>query len=149
MNLIHYSPNRWFESTVNRMFSDVLGSPAWDVAEAAPAFVPRVEVREEKEAVVLTAELPGVEKADVAIEVKEGVLTLSGSKKQQATSADEGVYRSERIYGEFKRSFALPETVDEGKIDAQFRNGVLKIALPKKPEAAPKQITIRGEVGVN
>jgi HSP20 family protein len=154
MNLIHYSPNRWFESAVNRMFSDVIGAPAWDVAEAAPAFAPRVEIREEKDAVVLTAELPGVERADLTVEVKEGVLTLSGSKKQAATSENEGVYRSERVYGEFKRSFALPETLDEGRIDAQFRNGVLRLTLPKKPEAAPKQIAIRedGEVkkiGVN
>ena len=153
MSLIQYNPNRWFESAVNRVFSDVLGSPTW---EAAPqvSFIPRVEVRDEKDAVVLSAEIPGVEKDGVSVEVNDGVLTLSGAKKQASESNENGVSRSERVYGEFKRSFVLPDTVDVERIDAQFRNGVLSISLPKKPEAAPKQIAIRGEgeakkIGVN
>jgi HSP20 family protein len=154
MSLIQYTPSRWFESAVNRVFSDVLGSPSWDAAEPQALFIPRVDVRDDKDAVVLSAEIPGVEKDGVTVEVNDGVLTLSGSKKQASESNENGAYRSERVYGEFKRSFVLPDTVDVERIDAQFRNGVLSISLPKKPEAAPKQIAIRGEgeakkIGVN
>lgn len=147
MNLIHYAPNRWFESAFNRMFSDVLDAPAWEISDAQPAFNPRVDVRDEREAVVLSAELPGVDKEDVNVEVHDGVITLSGKKERKEVSEQEGVYRAERVYGEFKRAFSLPDTVDASRIDAEFRNGVLKITLPKKPEAAPKQIAIRGENG--
>jgi HSP20 family protein len=154
MNLIQYSPNRWFESAVNRMFSDVLGSPESETAALQPLFNPRVDVREEKDAVVLSAEIPGVEKDNLSVEVNDGVITLSGTKKVDAESNEQGVYRAERNFGEFRRSFVLPDTIDAERIDAQYRNGVLKVTLPKKPEAAPKQIAIRGEgeakkIGVN
>jgi HSP20 family protein len=147
MNLIHYTPSRWFESAVNRMFSDNFDAPAWEIAAAQPSFNPRVDVRDEREAVVLSAEIPGVEKENVTVEVHDGVITLSGTKERKEVSEEEGVYRAERVYGEFKRSFGLPDTVDASRIDAEFRNGVLKVTLPKKPEAAPKQIAIRGENG--
>ena len=154
MSLIQYNPNRWFESAFNRVFSDVLGSPAWEAAEPQALFIPRVDVRDEKDTVVLNAEIPGVEKDGVNVEVNDGVLTLSGSKKQATESNENGVYRSERVFGAFKRSFVLPDTVDVDRIDAQYRNGVLSISLPKKPEAAPKQIAIRSDgeakkIGVN
>ena len=153
MNLVQYNPNRWFESAFDRFFSDFSPSTSWDAAPVQ-AFNPRVEIRDEKDAVVLSAEIPGVEKSDLNVEVAEGILTLSGSKKQETVSDDQGVYRAERVYGEFKRAFSLPDTLDVSKIDAQYRNGVLKVTLPKKPEAAPKQIEIRSEseakkIGVN
>ena len=147
MSLISYSPNRWFESAVNRMFSDAVGGPAWETSAPQPAFTPRVDVREEKDAVVLSAELPGVEKDQLSVEIHDGVLTLTGTKKQESAEAGNGVYRAERIFGEFKRSFVLPDTLDAGKIDAQYRNGVLHITLPKTPEAAPHQIEIRTDGG--
>jgi HSP20 family protein len=145
MNLIQNSPNRWFESAVNRMFSDVLGGPTWDVAAPQALFNPRVDVRDGKDAVVVSAEIPGVEKDKLNVEVNDGVMTLSGTKEAESVSEDQGVYRAERIFGEFKRSFVLPETVDPERIDAQYRNGVLRVTLPKRPEAAPKQIAIRSD----
>jgi HSP20 family protein len=146
MNLIHYRPNRWFDSAFNRMVSDFF--PVVTADAASPDVLnPPVDVRDDKDGYVISAELPGIEKEDLKVEVVEGVLTLSGTKKQESVSEEEGVYRAERSYGEFKRAFALPDSVDAGKIDAQFRNGVLRIALPKKPEAAPKQISIRGDEG--
>lgn len=154
MNLIQYSPNRWFESAVNRMFSDVLGSAESEPVAPQPLFNPRVDVRDEKDAVVLSAEIPGVEKENLNVEVNDGVITLSGTKKVDSESSDQGAYRAERSFGEFRRSFVLPDTIDAERIDAQYRNGVLKVTLPKKPEAAPKQIAIRGDgeakkIGVN
>ncbi len=145
MNLIQYGPNRWFESAFNRMFSDVLGSPTWEAAAPQPVFNPRVDVREEKDAVVLSAEIPGVEKDNLNVEINDGVITLSGTKQVDAEADEQGVYRAERSFGEFKRSFVLPDTIDAERIDAQYRHGVLKVTLPKKPEAAPKQIEIRGD----
>jgi HSP20 family protein len=146
MNLIHYRPNRWFDSAFNRMVSDFF--PVVTADAASPDVLnPPVDVRDDKDGYVISAELPGIEKEDLKVEVVEGVLTLSGTKKQESVSEEEGVYRAERSYGEFKRAFALPDSVDAAKIDAQFRNGVLRIALPKKPEAAPKQISIRGDEG--
>jgi HSP20 family protein len=146
MNLIHYRPNRWFDSAFNRMVSDFF--PVVTADAASPDVLnPPVDVRDDKDGYVISAELPGIEKEDLKVEVVEGVLTLSGTKKQESVSEEEGVYRAERSYGEFKRAFALPDSVDAVKIDAQFRNGVLRIALPKKPEAAPKQISIRGDEG--
>ena len=153
MSLIQYNPNRWFESAFDRFFSDFSPATTWNAPSVA-TFNPRVEIRDEKDAVIVTAEIPGVEKSDLNVEVAHGVLTLSGSKKQEAASDEEGVYRAERVYGEFKRAFSLPDTLDAAKIDAQYRNGVLKVTLPKRPEAAPKQIEIRSEtegkkIGVN
>lgn len=144
MNLIHYRPNRWFDSTFNRMVSDFFPLTSSD-APAQSVWNPPVDVRDEKGGFVVSAELPGIEKEDLKVEVVEGVLTLSGTKKQEAVTDEEGVYRAERSYGEFKRAFVLPDSVDADKIDAQYRNGVLTVTLPKKPEAAPKQISIRGD----
>jgi len=145
MNLIHYRPNRWFDSALDRMVSDFFPRVGWESTPAEALWTPAVDVRDEKEGFVIKAELPGVEKEDLKVEVSDGVLTLSGTKKQEAVSEEEGVYRAERSYGEFKRAFALPDAVDAEKIDAQYRNGVLTVTLPKKPEATPKQISIRGD----
>jgi HSP20 family protein len=145
MNLVRYSPNRWFDSAFNRMVSDFFPAAPWEATSSAALFNPPVDVRDDKEGFVVSVELPGIEKEDLKVEVVEGVLTLSGIKKQETVSDEEGVYRAERSYGEFKRAFVLPDSVDAGKIDAQYRNGVLTVTLPKKPEAAPKQIAIRGD----
>lgn len=150
MNLIRYNPASLFDAAFSRMF-DELWNWNWPTVEAAEAtpvvFAPRVEVRDEKDAIVLTAELPGVEKDNISVQLENGVLTLSGEKKQESEVKENGFYRSERVYGQFKRSFTLPDAVDPNKIDAEFRNGVLKLTMAKKPEAAPKLITVRGEAG--
>jgi len=145
MNLIQYRPNDWFDAVVNRVFSDFAPFSAWEGDVLETAFSPALEVRDEREQFVVSAELPGVEKGDLKVEVTDGVLTLTGSKNQESVSDEQRVYRAERSYGEFKRAILLPDTVDAGKIDAVFRNGVLRITLPKKVEAAPKQISIRGD----
>lgn len=148
MNLIQYSPNGWFDAVVNRVFSDFGPEFGREAVGAESLFSPAVEVRDARDAFVVSAELPGVEKEDLKVEVTDGVLSLTGSKKQETVSDEQRVYRAERSYGEFKRAILLPDTVDAGKIDAVFRNGVLKITLPKKEEAAPKQIAIRGDEDV-
>jgi HSP20 family protein len=148
MNLIRYNPNRWIDFPLDRFFEDFWGRTA-PVAQAADAaWAPRVDVREEKDAVYLTAELPGVSKDALNVELENGVLTISGEKRAEQTETEAGFYRSERVYGSFKRSFHVPDTVDGDKIEAEYADGVLRLTLPKRPEAAPRQISIKAEDGV-
>ena len=144
MNLIRYNGGSLFDSAFNRVFDGVWN---WPVAESsdAVAFAPRVEVRDSKDAVIVTAELPGVEKDGISVQLDNGVLTISGEKKQESEVKEDGYYRTERVYGQFSRSFKVSDAIDPDKIDAEFRNGVLKLSLAKKPEASPKQISVRGE----
>src|SRR5262245_38740760 len=130
MNLIRYTPASLFDSAFGRVFDDLWTWPTVEASEAAPVlFAPRVEVRDEKDAILLTAELPGVDKDGISVQLDNGVLTLSGEKKQESEVKENGFYRSERVYGQFKRSFEVPDTIDPDKIAAEFRNGVLKLTL--------------------
>ena len=147
MNLIRYNPNRWFDFPFDRVFEDMWGRGVPE-APTAEAWAPRVDIREDKDAVLLTAALPGVSKDDVTVELENGVLTISGEKKSEKTENENGIYRSERVYGSFKRSFTVPDSLDAGKIEAEYANGVLKLVLPKRPEAAARSIAIKGEESV-
>jgi HSP20 family protein len=145
MNLVRYNPNRWFDFPFERVFDELWGRTGAEAPVLAEAWAPRVDIREEKDAVLLSAELPGVAKDDVKIELENGVLTVSGEKHAEQSENENGIYRSERVYGSFKRSFRVPETVDADKIAADYSDGVLKLTLPKRPEAAPRKIAISGE----
>lgn len=143
MNLIHYSPPRSLDAAFDHLFPEFWPSLAGGrSAGGARAFLPRVEIRDEQEAVVLSAELPGVEKDAVKVELKEGVLTISGEKKGAADEEGNGVYRSERSYGAFERRFSVPNDLDGENAKAAFDNGVLTLTLPKKPEAKAHLIAI-------
>ena len=145
MNLIRYSPNRWFDFPFDRVFDEFWGRAPEAAATATDVWAPRVDIREEKDAVLLSAELPGVSKDDLKIELENGVLTLSGEKKAERTENENGFYRSERVYGAYQRSFRVPETVDAERISAGYANGVLTLTLPKRPEAAPRKIAVKAE----
>ena len=144
MNLIRYNPSRWLDFPLERMFDEFWGRTAPE-ATAVETWAPRVDISEEDTAVLLTAELPGVSKDDVKVELKDGVLTLSGEKKSEHKEEKNGFYRSERVYGSFTRSFTVPETLDAEKIEAEYADGVLRLTLPKRPEAAPRLINVRGD----
>lgn len=94
-------------------------------------FVPSVDIADEKKELKVTAELPGLERDDVEIDVADNHLVIRGEKKYAAESSEEGFYRTERAYGMFTRSIPLPVDVDVTKADAQMKNGVLTIRLPK------------------
>jgi HSP20 family molecular chaperone IbpA len=103
-------------------------------------WMPAMEIVEDKNALIVTAELPGLAATDVEISVDDGVLTVSGEKheeKMEGTEESEH-YLFERRYGSFRRSFTLPNTVDVEKINAEFDNGVLKVMLPKNDKAKAK-----------
>lgn len=104
---------------------------------------PPVDVYEnDRDEVVIKAELPDMSREDIKLVVDNGTLTISGEKKVDADMRDERCMRVERSYGAFTRSFSLPQTVDTTRVSADYRNGVLTVRLPKREEAKPKQITV-------
>ena len=106
------------------------------------AWSPAVDIVETENDIVLRADLPGVDPKDVDIQVENGTLTLKGERKFESDVKEDDYRRVERVYGSFLRSFALPSTVDAEKVEAEYRNGVLELKLPKRPEAKPKQIKV-------
>jgi len=104
--------------------------------------MPTVDIEEGDQAYHITAELPGLKREDVKITLQEGVLTIQGERKQEKEEQGRRFHRVERSYGTFVRSFALPDVVDEGKVSAEFKDGVLHIRLPKSEKAKPKSIEV-------
>jgi HSP20 family protein len=105
-------------------------------------WTPAVDMYEGDEAFTLTAELPGFSKDDVQVEIKDNRLTLRGERKREAEVKEAQYHRVERVYGAFQRSIRLPALVDADKAEAVFKDGVLKLTLPKAEEAKPKPISI-------
>lgn len=118
----------------------VFGSP---FTRHAP-WIPAVEVQETNDSLVLTAELPGVEEKHLKISIENNVLSIDGEKEQETTDGPpaKAYYMSERYYGAFQRSFALPRTVDVEHVKAVFEKGVLTITLPKLPQSKGRQIEV-------
>ena len=104
---------------------------------------PRVEVTELDDHFEVSAELPGMKREDIKVELNDRILTISGEKQTEHEKKDRSIHLCERIYGSFHRSFRLPSQVKADKINAEFKNGVLKLNLPKVEEAKPKQIAIK------
>ena len=108
----------------------------------ANAWNPAVDVYESKEDIIIKAELPGVEKKDITVDVNGGVLTLKGERNHEEEVKEEEYYRRESVYGKFERSFKLPDGTDFDKIKADFKEGILKVSVPKIEEKKPKKITV-------
>ena len=108
-------------------------------------WLPSLDVAETKGDLVVKAELPGMDPKDIDISLNEGVLTIRGEKKQEKEEKEEGYHLIERSYGSFTRSIRLPKDVQSDMIDASFKNGVLKVVLPKSEEAKKKEIKIKVE----
>jgi len=106
-------------------------------------WMPSVDIIDEKDKLLLTAEIPGVEKKDVKINLQNNVLSIEGEKKQEHEEKDDNYYRSERFYGKFCRSFTLSSDVDSDNIQADFDNGVLTVTMPKSEKVKPRQIEIK------
>ena len=109
------------------------------------AWVPAVDVTENKEGVRITVELPGVKPEDVKLSVENSVLTIRGEKRTQLDEKTDRMHRYERQYGSFERTFSLPSSVDVERIEARFDAGVLTVELPKAEKAKPKQIEIKAQ----
>ena len=107
------------------------------------SWYPACDVFEDKEAVKIVAELPGVQPEDVKLSLENNLLTIRGEKKQEAEERSERVHRYERSYGAFERAFMLPSTVDGDKISAEYQNGILTILVPKTERARPREIPVK------
>ena len=103
------------------------------------ALAPSLDVKETEQEIVVEAELPGLEEKDISLTMQNGVLTIQGEKRLEYDEEKENYHVMERRYGSFQRSLRLPDMVDEGKVEARFDNGVLKVTLPKRPEIAGAQ----------
>jgi HSP20 family protein len=155
-----WQPLARLRSDMERMFEDFFSSvsssiggrradvePFRTVEQMFTGSAPPVDLVEKENAYEMSVELPGLDENDVRLSLKEDVLTLSGEKKEQTEEKKQGYHFSERRFGSFRRSFRLPEDVDQDKIAASFKKGVLTINLPKNPEAArgEKKIEVKAE----
>jgi HSP20 family protein len=145
MTVIKWDPLRnitTLQDRINRLFEDAF--PRSDEAEQdlVCAWRPVVDIYETDQGIVITADLPGVDKQDVSVEVKENVLTIQGERKSETQVGDDQYFRRERACGTFQRSFTLRSVIAPDLIKASFKNGVLKIHIPKPEEEKPKQVTV-------
>ncbi len=139
---------------VSRLRELVGWDPFAEIAEMAPwaggrmsEFQPRFEIKETKDAYVFKADLPGVEDKDVEVSLTGNRLTVSGRRQSEERRDDERYFAYECSYGSFTRSFTLPEGVDGERVDAEMKNGVLKLVVPKLPETQPRKIALGGKQG--
>jgi len=146
MTLItRYDPFREFatlQDRMNRLLSNPRGPEGQDEALTTTAFAPPVDVYEDEHGVTLKIEVPGIDEKDIDVRIENNTLTVHGERKFEKEEKEENFRRVERQYGSFTRTFTLPQTVDTENVAATYDKGVLKIALPKKAEAKPKQIKI-------
>jgi HSP20 family protein len=128
---------------INRLFENPLAD--FNGTEAFNTWAPALDLYENKDNLVVTAELPGMKKEDIDISLHEDNLVIAGERKEEKQYGENETQRAERFYGRFQRSIALPKKVDVGAIKASYKDGILTVTLPKSPEAKPRQI----EVSVN
>jgi HSP20 family protein len=139
MSLIRWDPFREF-NTLPARFGGYFGKN-WD-EPLSTGWNPSVDVFENENEVVFKAELPGMNAKDIEVKLENNVLTLKGERQFEKETKEENYHRVEREYGTFSRSFALPTAVNGDKVTAEYKDGVLKIILPKKEEIKPKPIRI-------
>lgn len=131
------------QERMNQIFEDALSrTRGREEGLRTGMWTPAVDIYEKTDSVVVKAELPGVEKDQISVEVKNGILTLRGERKFERDVKEESYHRIERAYGSFLRSFSLPVSVDQDQVSARFKDGVLEVELPKKEKAKPKQIKV-------
>jgi HSP20 family protein len=131
------------QNRLNSIFNDFARPESGEETLAAGNFVPAVDVYEDAQKVVLKLEVPGIRKEDLDIRVEGRTLSVRGERKFEAEEKEENFHRIERRFGSFVRSFTLPPTVDTESIEASTADGVLTLALAKKPEAKPRQIEVK------
>lgn len=139
MNPILWNPIREFEELLGR-WNRRQGTHEHSIA--LPDWTPPVNIAETKDNYRLTVELPGVEKKDVSVTIRDGVLVVEGDKTAEASSSEMSIHRSECSTGHFVRSFSLPEEVAADKMTAIYKDGVLTLVIPKQEQAKPRSIEI-------
>ena len=144
MQLTKWDPFRQMEDMFDR-YSRNIGWPRGGSQEimATGDWAPRVDIAETDNEFIIKAEIPEVKKEDVKVTVDSGVLAIRGERKQEKEEKGKKFHRVERYYGSFTRSFTLPDNVDESKIEASFKDGVLNLKIPKTEAVKPKAIEVK------
>ncbi|HEX8050136.1 MAG TPA: Hsp20/alpha crystallin family protein [Solirubrobacterales bacterium] len=148
MALVRWDPGRELDALqgdMNRLFDSFFGrrdGAGGSAYGATRRWIPPMDLVETEDHLVLRADLPGLDRDDINIEVKDGVLTVSGERKAQHETQREGFHRVERSFGRFNRSLELPKGVDPGSVSASFDKGVLEVRMPKPAERKPTRIEI-------
>jgi HSP20 family protein len=145
MALIRWEPTRELgslQSEMNRLFNTFLDAPPPGNGGAVRRWVPAMDLVETEDAFVLRADLPGLDENDIAIQLENDVLTVSGDRKAEHEHSGEGYYRVERATGAFARSLTLPDGVDPEAVSASFDKGVLEIRIPKPEQVKPRRVEI-------
>lgn len=148
MTVIRYDPFRdlrTLQEEVNRLFSTNLTRGFGEEGIGRGAWNPSVDIYENKDHIVLEAELPGMNREDFELSVENNVITLRGERQFEKKDDSDNYHRVERSYGSFTRSFTLPQTVSADGATAEYRNGVLRVTLPKREETKARRIQIGGE----
>jgi HSP20 family protein len=148
MAIVRWDPARDLDSLqgdVNRLFDSFFGRRDVAQAGAGRRWVPAMDLAETDDQLVLRADLPGMERGDIDIEVKDNVLTISGERKAEHERKGEGFHRIERSFGRFSRSLGLPRGIDAKSVTASFDNGVLEVRMPKPEERKATRIEIATE----
>jgi HSP20 family protein len=133
-------------NALSNILDDFLGTSVFDARDRDISLenYPRVDIVEGQDAYKISADMPGLDKNNISVEVKNGVLAISGEKKEEKSEREKNrFYHFERRFGSFRREFALPDHVDDEHVDAKYANGVLEITLTKTEAAKPKAIEIK------
>jgi len=143
--ITRWDPFREFttvQDRLNRLFRESYGPEDREESLITGGFAPPVDVYEDEHNVTLKIEVPGIDEKDMDVRIENNVLTVHGERKFEKEEKEENFRRVERQYGSFTRTFTLPTTVDAEKVSANNDKGILKIVLPKKAEAKPKQVKV-------
>lgn len=140
-----WRPLHELKKEMDRIFQEFFGRSYFPAERFEIEWAPAVDVSETEDAIIVKADLPGVKPEDIEINIVDNVLTIRGEKKREAEEKKENFYRVERFYGSFMRAIQLPTEVEVDKVKAQYKDGVLKITLPKKPEEKKKVIKVEVE----
>ena len=127
---------------LNREINDLFGEESGAVSSASADWLPRADIKEDREQFVIEVDLPGVAADDIHVDMEEGVLTIQGERRREVPAGAR--YRGDRAYGQFLRRFSLPDTADGDKISARSQHGVLEIVIPKQKRVQPRRIEVTG-----
>ncbi len=145
MNIVRWNPWRdmsTLQHRINHLFNEPFFRSGDDDELSLGTWYPAVDMFDDDDKIVIKAELPGMEKKDISVDIENRVLTLSGERNYDNEVKEENYYRHERATGRFKRAFNLQADVDADQIKADFKDGVLKVEIPKPEEQKPKQIAV-------
>jgi len=146
MNIVRYDPFRELHSLqdeMTRLFAGVAPRSGNRDEVSFGAWNPNVDIFEDKDKLVLEAELPGMKRDDFELSVENNVITLKGERRFEKKTNEDNYHRVERSYGSFIRSFTLPQTVSSEGAEAEFKDGILKVTLPKREETKARKIEIK------